>query len=325
MRRLKTLSIDKLITKMRDEKGITLNYSSEAEVKDYFLNKNNYIRTTAYRKNFPKHQDGVNKGKYINLDFNHLTELSTLDMKLRVIVMKMCIDVEHKLKISMLSDIENADVNEYEIAKKFLDNNPDVLINIEQSSSSPYTASLIHKYFEVLKLKDPQTNKNRNKIIKYDKCPIWGLLEVISFGDFIKCYSYYYKEINNKKCIPQNILHLIRSIRNCCAHNNCLMNNLYTKDVSSPPTQITKFVSDIKTIKDTQRKNKLRCRPILELVALLYVYDRLDVKENNPERYKELRELFSKDMIKNKDYFKKNELLETQYKFMVKVINHIKE
>lgn len=317
---MEPISLDNLIDRMCNIKGITLKYNTYEEVKDYLLNKNNYLRTASYRKNFQKYQGGINEGKYINLDFKYLVELSTIDRKLRNIIIQMCIDIEHKLKINMLKDIEAKHINSLEITEKFLDNNKSVLNNIERSSSSPHTGNLIKKYFELECKEDEETNKKRNEIIKYDGCPIWVLVEIVGFGDFIKCYKFCYDEIKEKAPIAENILNSIRSIRNCCAHNNCLINNLHTKKAHAP-TIITKFISDIKTIKDKQRKNKLSCRPILEVVSVLYAYDKLDIKSKELDK---LEDLFLYEIPKNKEYFITNELLVTQYRFILEVIKYIK-
>ena len=85
---------------LRDEKGIQFNIMSEEQAVEYFSQRNNYLRTAPYRKNYPKHIAGPNEGKYINLEFAYLTELSTLDFYLREILLEMCIDVEHDLKVS---------------------------------------------------------------------------------------------------------------------------------------------------------------------------------------------------------------------------------
>ena len=69
-------------------------------------NVNNYLRTASYRKNYQKYRNGIHKGKYIDLDFSYLQELSTTDMHFRFIVSKMCLDIEHDLKVKMLKDIK---------------------------------------------------------------------------------------------------------------------------------------------------------------------------------------------------------------------------
>lgn len=65
------------------------------EAETYLHERNNYLRTTSYRKNYDKHMTGDNAGKYIQLDFAHLVELSRLDMYLRTHLLQMCIDIEH--------------------------------------------------------------------------------------------------------------------------------------------------------------------------------------------------------------------------------------
>lgn len=76
-------SPSELIAMLRDDKGITFNYMSEADAESYLSDRNNYLRTASYRKNYDKHTTGENAGKYIQLDFAYLVELSKLDMYLR--------------------------------------------------------------------------------------------------------------------------------------------------------------------------------------------------------------------------------------------------
>ena len=74
---MESITLDKLVDKMCNDKGITLNYEeyrTKDQVINYLLTKNNYLRTTSYRKIFQKHESGVNKGKYIRLDFKYLVE-----------------------------------------------------------------------------------------------------------------------------------------------------------------------------------------------------------------------------------------------------------
>ena len=49
------------------------------------------------------------RGKYVNLDFAYLVELSTLDMYFRRLIVGMCLDIEHVLKTRLMRDITNSD------------------------------------------------------------------------------------------------------------------------------------------------------------------------------------------------------------------------
>lgn len=96
------LTSHQLVKKMEIEKGIQFKYTSEAEAENYLSNINNYLRTAAYRKNFQCYRNGPNIGKYIHLDFAYLQELSTIDMHFRFLISKMCLDIEHNLKVPVL-------------------------------------------------------------------------------------------------------------------------------------------------------------------------------------------------------------------------------
>ena len=93
------LSAEELVSKMKNEKGITFDYMSEDDAISFLKNKNNYYRLAAYRKNYDKRIAGEKKGTYIGLDFAYLVDLSIIDMRLRSLLFNMCSDVEHDLKV----------------------------------------------------------------------------------------------------------------------------------------------------------------------------------------------------------------------------------
>ena len=307
-----------LVAKMKKEKGISFKYTSEAEAEAYLENVNNYLRTVAYRKNYKKHQKGPNSGKYINLDFAYLAELSTIDMHFRFIISKMCLDIEHDLKVKLLKDVESdLSTDGYDIVNSFLMQNPSVIGNLEASSASPFTSDLIHKYFTIQRTLNQA--KPKNKIVAYDDCPAWVLVEMLTFGDFIKFYEFYYSSRNLPK-LSTSIINLVKSLRNGAAHNNCILANL-ERGTSYAPSEISQRIAKISSINSNQRQKKLSCRPMLEFTCLLYVYKLVVSDKVKYHRIKELKDLFFKRMPEKKGFFKSNELIESNYDFACKVID----
>ena len=311
---------EQLIIKMK-EKGITFRFISEEKAIDYLSDRNNYMRTAAYRKNYQKHTTGCNTGKYIDLDFSYLQELSTIDMHFRFLIYKMCSDIEHDLKVQILKDIEsNPSTDGYDVVNDFLNQNGYIVGKLEATSASPFTSDLISKYFTVQQQYNPHRGKRENKIIAYDDCPAWVLVEMLTFGDFIKFYEFYYASRSNAR-VSSKVIHLVKSLRNGAAHNNCILANL-AHGTTRAPAEISQAVAKIPSITSGQRQKKLSCRPMLEFVALLHAY-RLVVSEKvRYHRTLELKKLFYERMPEKKDFFIKNQLIITNYEFACKIIDN---
>lgn len=310
-----------LIDKLRDEKGVTFKYMTEDKAEKYLAKVNNYLRTASYRINYQKYLKGSSKGKYINLDFSYLQELSIIDMHLRNLITKMCIDIEHDLKVLLLNEIEN-DTNEdgYTIVDNFLKYNPYVVGKIEAASVSPFTGKLIDKYFLIQKVFNIQKGKNENKIVGID-CPVWVLMELLSFGDFIRFYEYYYS-LKGGMPIDISIINLVRSLRNGCAHNNCIIADLNPGSSIAPAT-IYRIIKTMPDINKNQRQKKLSCRAVLEFISMLWVYDMVVSEKVKTHRISELKHLFNVRMREKKGFFEKNQLITSTFDFVYKVIKNL--
>ncbi len=310
-----------LADKLRDEKGVTFKYITEEEAALYLADVNNYLRTASYRKNYQKHLKGPAKGKYIDLDFSYLQELSTIDMHLRNLIIKMCIDIEHDLKVLLLKNLEMDSTEDgYTIVDTFLNKNPTIVEKIEATSASPFTGNLINKYFTVQRKYNAQKQKKENKIVAFD-CPAWVLMELMSFGDFIHFYEYYYGLKGN---IPINIkiINLVKSLRNGCAHNNCIITDLNAGS-SIAPAEIYRIIKTMPDINKNQRRKKLSCRAVLEFICMLCVYKQVVSEKVKMHRIEELKELFDIRIMKNKSFFIKNELIMSTGEFLNKVIHNL--
>ena len=305
------LSAHDLVEKLKTQKGIRFEKMSEQEAEDYFLNVNNYLRTASYRKNFSKYECGDNRGKYINLDFAYLKDLSSIDFHLREIILKICIDIEHDLKIQLLKEIENHGLDGYSIVDDFLKENDFIVKEIAKKRTSAYTADLVDKYFEF------EFDEEEKRIVKNYDCPIWVLVEILSFGEFIKLYDFYYNSVEGS--VDPKLLSSVKSLRNACAHNNCLIYDLHAGN-SKASSLINREISKIDGISKDSRKKKLSSRFIMEFVTLLYVHKTVTTYKIQAKRANELLELFEIRMKRHQDYYKSNDLLISSYKFMYAII-----
>ena len=294
-------TVSKIIEEMKDRRGITFNYIDISTAGTYLSQINNYLRTAAYRKNYPKYQRGCKQGKYINLDFSYLIELSVLDMHYRFLIQKMCSDIEHSMCVKLINDIENDITTDgYDIVENFFLKYPHEIKKIENTILSPHTGDLIRKYF--------------------NNCPVWVLMELLSFGSIINFYLDYY-DSRNLSHISKEILNLVRSLRNAVAHNNCIFYDL-NPGTTVPPQEITEFVKKINSITKSQRQKRLSSRPVLEFVTLIYVYDKIVNGKVKNYRIKELNILINTRMREKSGFFYSNTLITNTYKFVNKVTEY---
>ena len=324
MPRKPMLTVDALIEHAKD-KGIRFEKMSEQDAKEYLDKNNNYFKLTSYRKNYPKAVGGSNAGQYIHLDFAYLIELARIDVEIRHILLKMCLDIEHFLKVSLIKAVEDhlqsGDEDGYKIVTDFMVDAGRDDFGIRAENASKRSGSISRRI--------QQNKKNpycEGLIAKYcDEMPIWVLVELISFGDLKDLISYYSEATGWPLPVDVQSLDRVRQIRNAAAHSNCMINDLTCPGgATKTPPFITNFVSNASISRPTREK-RLSNRRINQIVHLLYVYDKVVCSENTREiRLTELKELIDERMLLHADYFQQNDMLTATYGFFKKIIDYIK-
>lgn len=299
------LTVDELIEHMK-EKGITFTEVSEDDARIFLQENNYYMKLASYRANYEKCLTGKRAGQYKKLDFGYLQELSIIDMYLRYIIIEMCLDIEHAIKVKLLDSIAKDNSEDgYEVVKKFIarDDNLRILKNIKNHKSGEYCKDLIEKY--------------------YPYFPVWVFVELISFGTLLY-FCVFYEEEYGIKIINNTLMNTVRDLRNAAAHSNCLLNKMterleVTKQVNS---EVSNFIKNIPAISKTSRVNNLNCKFSNSFITLLFVYDSLMPEIPKQKRYKQLQEFMEGRMIKNKAYFASNTKIIGVYNFHKKVIDN---
>ncbi|MGE7666635.1 Abi family protein [Ureibacillus composti] len=284
-----------------NRKGITYNLPSE-EIKS-FLSKNNYFyKLISYRKNFNKSASG----KYINLSFELLCNLSSLDMQLRYLLMKMSLDLEHRIKTVILAEItNNVQEDGYSIIDTYIATSDDPSKTKKQllgyAKYSKYNQALYKKY--------------------QHHPPIWVVFETMSFGTLVDFVNFYLdRNPKSEYSYLKDNLYYIKNIRNTAAHSSSLLNDIVGEQDSFPNNVlVTKFVySKIHNKKSAKKKlNNLR---IYDMTVLYIVYEKLmPVGRTKNERKKEIYNLLIKARQQQREYLKHNQL-HSVYSYFVKLI-----
>lgn len=301
------LSANEMIEHMKS-RGIKFNIISEEEAKIFLKESNYYMKLASYRTNYPKYSTGKRENQYINLEFAYLKELSTLDMHLRYIIMEMCLDIEHYIKVKLLGAIENnPDEDGYDVIRRFIghDNNTYILKKIKGHKSSEYCKNLIEKY--------------------YPYFPAWVFVELISFGDLAYLCAFY-EENYGYEIVNSKFMNSVRDIRNASAHNNCLINRLFDQldHGKQVDFEITNFVKEVSGIKSDTRGKNLNYRVTYNFITLIYVYNEVVTSKGARQyRYNELKDFFNNRARRNAEYFKSNSKIVGIYNFVKNVVDNL--
>ncbi|MEK4698363.1 Abi family protein [Solibacillus sp. FSL R7-0668] len=284
-----------------DRKGIT--YTSGTEDIVSFLSKNNYFfKLISYRKNFTKN----NKDQYTNVSFELLSDLASLDMQLRYLLMKMALDLEHRIKTIILAEITNNLTEDgYSIIDTFIATSKDPTKRkkdiLGYSKYSKYSSTLYEKYKA--------------------HTPIWVAFETMSFGTLIDFVEFYLKRNAESEYhyLSKN-LYSIKNIRNTAAHSSSLLNEI-VEDIEQFDSSelVTTYV--YKRIRNkTSAKKKLNNFRIYDMTVLYIIYDQLMPKgRTKSERKKEIYKFLLRARRNNDLYLKHNQL-HSIYTFFCKII-----
>ena len=312
------LNIDGLINNLK-EKNIKFNKMTEEEVKLYLKTNNNYYNVTSYKNNFYKYPSPAGKyeGMYIDLDFAYLKDMSDIDYKVRLILFKMIINIEHSLKLKILDIIENINEEDgYNIVNLFLEddfyneNLPKKVHNsILKKVGNVYHQKIFSKY-------DIDNDK------KLENIPVWELLEIITFGELVNFYDYLTKYYNLKK--ENRDVYIYRDIvklRNAVFHNMNILIDLDKKDNTYQiPYSIINYLNETKTTKKIRNK-KLSNSRIKQITCTLYMFNVTVLNDDViKDIKKEITKLYFKGIIKHKEYYNNNELLKSVYDYFKNIL-----
>lgn len=294
---------------MRDVNGIKFNITNEKEAAE-FLDKNNYyFKLKSYAKNYDRYITGEKRGQYLNLEFAYLQELSRIDMYLRKFILKLTIDIEHFAKTKLMRDLSKNDKEDgYTIVQELFKKYPYIRDSIKKKAygNSSVLNDLISKYD--------------------DNFAAWNIIEVISFGDFMKLYQLYYLKYTDKESMI-DYLWSVKFLRNAVAHNSCLINTLKTPyTIIRKNKKINTYVSKIKEVRPEERIKKMKNPIIHDFVVTLYVLVHMISSDDlRKSAIIELKDLIDNRFIQNKEYFEKNQIIITNYKFIKKIVDYFYE
>ncbi len=254
------LTVEQQIAHMKS-KGITFDLVTEEEAAAYLRTKCQFFRVYAYRRNFDRHVGGEFDGQYANLDFGHLKTLSSLDRKLRDVLLAMTLDVEHFAKVRLLAAAEDNGEDGYAIMRAYRASLPDedrsrIDGELKTRKNDPYAGGIVRKYLGDM--------------------PIWAFCEVVPFGIFTDLVRFCASRWHDKDLEDVHYqLKNSRQIRNAGAHGACVLNDVVSPSPSTRPPATLVNAMNMHGIPRRLRTKWLRSRRMVQICSLLYLFSQI--------------------------------------------------
>ena len=310
------LTIEEQIQDMID-KNIQFELYSQEDAKKFLKYNNYYFKLKSYAKNYNTNPETK---KYYHLDFAYLVELSKIDMYIRKIILELSLDVEHYLKVRLLSDLSNNSGEDgYNIIKLFLQNHPNAEMDIKSKANKySFCSDLAEKHL--------------NEYNEPKELALWNIVELLSFGNFMELYELYYQMYPSFNY--SDYLKSIKFIRNAAAHNNCILSTLKKPNSIKKFSKTKKLANILGKIPEFQKldnRDAMMKNPIIhDFVTLLFVYnDIMKVSATKNARNRKMEEIYYQfcdengRIRKNKSYFNKNPYIKEPYLFICTIIEYI--
>ena len=262
------LTITEQIEDLR-RRGVRFSESETAFARTCLTSHRSLLHLSAYRELFPKHLEGPNKGKYIDLSFTDLIALDELDGQLRKVFLDVTLEVENAARMRILSTVsEMPEEDGYETIQDFFAKLP-----------PKYRASIRAELERRCDPDRPSFDIYRGSLTKkyLDDMPVWVFVEVISFGALLSLYRFCAKRWGDREMLnAYYTLKQVKDVRNACAHQSCIINgfNRFERTPRRPSKEVYQALDRAGLRNSPAQKEKLGNPRIQQLICTLYAYDR---------------------------------------------------
>lgn len=295
-----------------EAEGVQFEIVDRAEAAAYLKRNNNFFRINQFKKGFPRYNGGPNNGKYIHLDFSMLKDLAIIDYEFRQELLLITIDVEHFAKIWLLDYLERQGEDGYSIVAGFLASkdcvqkegtitNP-VKAEIDRGRGGCYTGALVDEYPSYA-------------------FPVWVFIELIPFGVFNQFLLFVANRHNDKKLRSVFYrLQSVKSLRNACGHNNCVLNDLKSGEPKFEVGYDVKSALRAVGFSDSTLKTKMSNDRLQQISTALYMHHRMASPGVISARGKQLQHIADR-MYRNINYYDKNDVIKSSFRYFKKLID----
>lgn len=283
-------------TEIFKKNNIMFNKIDEDKAENIMLKEYPSALLFSYSNLFEKYFGTDKKGTFVSLDFTQLYYLAIIDEQLRQILMRICLEIELKIKTIFLADVQKLDVEEN-------------FLNEYIQSDLEYLSKTYPNELE--------------KIKSCKETSLYNFLNSILFGTFEKLIHSFYRKYaqiiyGTPRAPFEKYLSSVRKIRNMVAHNSPFLSELKNNEKLSN-NSLSPFLSS-KGIKSKTLHTNLSKPIMFDLCNILRLYCGIQPLVKIKKNAKEISKFIRTNHKKYVKYFKTNLTLSSSYRFFKDVV-----
>lgn len=321
-----------------ENRGVRFIKTSKENAQNFLSSRSHYYKVSTFLDSFEQwSSNNSDTSLYLNVDFFDLEKLAALDAAVRYIILEASLDLEHFIKVQICQEVSLLNLQDEgrNIVLEFLkfvadkkiseiaeaadsDELVDALSRIAALSSQP--ADLIQTLLSIKCLvdhslagMDPHHIENSFTFLDsstytrtlarawqlYAPLPIGQFIEMLSFGDLIKFYKYFFLDyVMHKNCVAKEIKGLLfptKTLRNAAAHNDSLL-HCARKSLPKPKTEIWRILQNQYSM-PAETFGHIKKIPFThDLAALMICYDKIVLGNDTRARLAQKIELIFPDI-----------------------------
>lgn len=147
-------------------------------------------------------------------------------------------------------------------------------------------------------------------------------IEIIPFGRLIKFYKFVAENLHDNEMLNEAyLLKNVRELRNACAHNNCILNDL--REGTAKPQADYGVLRKISQIGISNRAlgKKMSNARIQQIITLLYLNKKITTSEGILKYQIVMLQELKNRIERNIQYYSKNTLVQSNLIFLNKIID----
>lgn len=201
------------------------------------------------------------RGRRQGLEFSYLIDISLTDRELRYILLDAALDIEHALKTFLITKItENPEIDGYDIVNRFFQAMQD-------------KGSGIQKQRILDRLKCDRHYQNAIYQANHEEIAAWVLVEVLSFGDFLLFFRYYFEKYPDKEIeinAIMGLLYSVKNVRNACAHGMTILHDFRENQIKFVNKELKRYIKSRGIVGLSYRYVK-----VYDILAVIYIHENL--------------------------------------------------